>query len=143
MTKTLETLKSLKDKLIAQKKVLSTLNLERKKQLTEFQDTKAALLLTMQHCGMTEYADEENKLTFEIKKKPKKSGHSTIAKLLEYLKETKKEPLDNAAIELIQKWSKIIHTRDDKDVKLYIKSISEKAKKKKLLQLKTPETPDV
>ena len=55
-------------------KSASTLNLERKKQLTEFQDTKAALLLTMQHCGMTEYADEENKLTFEIKKNLKRVG---------------------------------------------------------------------
>ena len=80
----------------------------------------------MQLYGMTEYVDEENKLTFYIKKKPKKTGHSTIAKLLVYLHETKKEPLDAAAIERIQKWSKVIHARDDKDVKLYIKNIPQK-----------------
>ena len=130
MTKTLE-LKLLKEKLLAQKMVLSNLNLERKKQLTEFQNTKAALLSTMQRYGMTEYVDEENKLTFEIKKKPKKSGHTTIAKLLVYLNETKNEPLDEA-IERIKKWSKVIHARDDEDVKLYIKNIPQKRKEKTL-----------
>lgn len=130
MTKTLE-LKLLKEKLLAQKMVLSNLNLERKKQLTEFQNTKAALLSTMQRYGMTEYVDEENKLTFEIKKKPKKSGHTTIAKLLVYLNETKKKPLDEA-IERIKKWSKVIHARDDEDVKLYIKNIPQKRKEKTL-----------
>ena len=132
MTKISE-IQLLKEKLVAQKKVLSKLNLQRKKELTEFQNTKAALLSTMQRYGMTEYVDEENKLTFHIKKKPKKSGHSTIAKLLVYLHETKKESL-GAAIERIQKWSKVIHARDDEDVKLYIKNIPQKRNRKPSLE---------
>jgi len=135
MTKTSE-LQSLKEKLVAQKKVLTNLNVQRKRELTEFQNTRAALLSTMQRYGMTEYVDEENKLTFKIKKKPKKSGHSTIAKLLVYLHERKKESLKEA-IEGIEKWSKVIHARDDEDVKLYIKNMPQKRNDKPLLQVET------
>ena len=129
MTKTTE-LESLKEKLVTQKRVLSKLNVERKKKLTEFQSTKAALLSIMQRCGMTRCVDEESKLLFEIKPKPSKSGHSTIKKLLQYLGEANDEDKDLAAIEKIKLWSKIIHSRDAEDLKLYIKSMPRKSEAK-------------
>ena len=96
----------------------------------------------MQRYGMTEYVDEENKLTFQIKKKPKKERAFDNCKASRVFKRKQKESLKEA-IEGIEKWSKVIHARDDEDVKLYIKNMPQKRNNKPPLQVETTNSPDV
>tara|TARA_A100001015_G_scaffold115533_1_gene128295 strand:+ start:970 stop:1236 length:267 start_codon:yes stop_codon:yes gene_type:complete len=80
---------------------------------------------------MTEFVDEEDEIKFEIKTKPNKNGHSTIKKLLAFLRngrfsETSKP--NEEVIEVIKTWDNIIHSRDETEVELCIKTIRRKKK---------------
>tara|TARA_A100001015_G_scaffold214434_1_gene240724 strand:- start:345 stop:590 length:246 start_codon:yes stop_codon:yes gene_type:complete len=76
-----------------------------------------------------EYVDEENNIKFEIKTRPNKNGHSTIKKLLMYLETS--DDVNEKTITCIKQWNKVLHTRNEEDVKLYIKSMKRRSSSKK------------